>query len=337
MKKIIHNIPFGFYLGGGERLLKSWNDNVIKNSENYLIYEKRTQNINKFYFDKFKVLEHSDYFGLNSVLKLSKPNVIVEHGIGWDWEKWNVIYADVKTKVVHYFHNVFHIENITNMKNFGIKIDNVISNYYDKKLDNNNINYTVSPLQININDYPFVKRKYNLDKINVGIVGRISDEKIPKEFIKNLIKFSEKNPQFNFRFLGAGLDYLNYFLKEIKDSKRIKYDGFLNPTEINSFYKKIDILLSPSVSESGGYAILEAMSTGLPTIARSTGGLKETVGYGGITAKNNTDKELFSALFKMTKNESVLYNYSLLAVNKINEFNANPKEQFKKLNKFILS
>lgn len=335
MKKIIHNIPFGIYLGGGERLLKSWNDNVLKNSENYLFYQKNKDNILPFSFNNFVSFEHDDFNGLNLTFKYLNANVIVEHGIGFAAHLYLPIYKNVNSKIVHYLHAASLVENIQKLQELGVDIKNVISNYYDKNLEKSGVNYIVQPLQINAKEYPFIKRKYNHNKINVGIVGRISEEKIPKDFIDNLIKYSEQNKNVRFFFLGAGLQHLDYLLKKIENQERIFYTGTLKPNEINKFYKNIDILLSPSLSESGGYAILEAMSTGLPVISRSRHALRETVGYGGYVSTTNEDWELFFLLDAMLEND--LEKSSKLARAKILECNNNQKQQFRNLNKFILS
>jgi glycosyltransferase involved in cell wall biosynthesis len=335
LKKIIHNIPFGIYLGGGERLIKGFNDNFPKNSQNYLFYQKNKDNILPFNFGNFNVLEHDDFTGLNLTFKYINADVVVEHGIGFAAHLYKTIYRNVKSKVVHYLHAASLVENIQKLKELGVVIDNVISNYYDANLKKSGVNYIVQPLQINAKEYPFIKRKYELSKIKVGIVGRISEEKIPKDFIDNLIKYSNENKNVEFYFLGAGLKHLEYLLKKIEGQENIFYTGTLKPTEINKFYKNVDILLSPSLSESGGYAILEAMSTGLPVIARSAHALKQTVGYGGYVAETNEDWELFFKLDVMLGDN--LERFSEVAREKVLECNNNQKKQFKNLNKFILS
>lgn len=337
-KTIIHNIPFGFYLGGGERLLKLWDENALKSFQNYLIYEKRKENITTYKFKNFKTFAHNDFEGLNYILRATQPNVIVEHGIGWVWNLNKTIYGNVNSKIVHYFHNeiLFRYAELAGIANVKKNIKHIISNYSDRFLYNSGIDYIISPLQLDIGKYPNYKRKYNLDNIKVGIVGRISEEKIPVNFIKELKAFAKANKNYTFYFLGAGLGHLDFLKKEIRNFKNIIYQGYCKPTEVNKYYKNYDILLSPSLSESGGYAILEAMATGLSAIARGTGALPETVSYGGIYGKTNSDKELFRNLKLVCKNESSLFNYSVLAREKILEFNANPKKQFKELNKFIL-
>lgn len=338
IKTIIHNIPFGFYLGGGERLLKGWNDNIKKGTNNYLIYEKRKENITTFKLNSFKILEHNDFEGLNFVLKSTQPNVIVEHGIGWVWNLNKVIYSNVKSKIVHYFHNevLFRYAELAGIENVKRNVKHIISNYNDRFLENSGIEHIVSPLQLDITKYPFYKRKHNLDNIKVGIVGRISEEKIPVNFIKELKVFAKENKNYTFYFLGAGLDHLNYLKKEIRNNKNIIYQGFCRPHEIKKYYKGYDVLLSPSLSESGGYAILEAMATGLPAITRGTGALPETVFYGGITGSDNSNKELFNNLSTVCRNVTSIENYSMFAREKILEFNSDIKKQFKQLNKFIL-
>jgi glycosyltransferase involved in cell wall biosynthesis len=60
-------------------------------------------------------------------------------------------------------------------------------------------------------------------------------------------------------------------------SDHIKMIGFTAPEQLYRHYHRADIFVLPSLSESFGQVLLEAMSCGLPIVASSVGGIPETV------------------------------------------------------------
>ena len=119
-------------------------------------------------------------------------------------------------------------------------------------------------------------------KINISIIGRIASEKIPLTFLKKLCVLSnkifdkieihiygEKDMKFN-------KDYVDDFELLINDpiGSKIIVHGFVDPLKISEIYLKTDILLIPSVYETGSFTCIEAFSYGIPVIARNVYGLK---------------------------------------------------------------
>jgi len=56
--------------------------------------------------------------------------------------------------------------------------------------------------------------------------------------------------------------------------------GYVPPHRLYSHYHEADIFVLPSLSESFGQVLLEAMSCGLPIVATSVGGIPDTVRHG---------------------------------------------------------
>ena len=91
------------------------------------------------------------------------------------------------------------------------------------------------------------------------------------------------------RLLVAGKTEKNYlkYLKEINNSNRVIYLGY---TDNNEFFKKIDVLIVPSLwNEPFGRVVLEAIINNKIVITSTKGGIKEII-------ENNyfyVDKTLF--------------------------------------------
>ncbi len=66
----------------------------------------------------------------------------------------------------------------------------------------------------------------------------------------------------------------------------------------NTFFSKIDVLVSSSLSEGLSNSILEGMAYGLPVIATSGGGSQEAIGPCGIVVSPNCHKSLAGAMVR---------------------------------------
>ena len=105
----------------------------------------------------------------------------------------------------------------------------------------------------------------------IGFIGSI----LPSKGIEILIKaFSQSNPQ-NYQLLIAGTgdnQYIDY-LKQLAGSSNVV---FLGKQPASEFYKKIDLLVVPSLwNEPFGRTVIEAIYAGIPVIASNKGGIPE--------------------------------------------------------------
>lgn len=331
-KTIVHILPFGIYLGGGERLISEWGKHIPDDFECFFFYLSDKNNYRGYDFGKLRAITYSSFEWLNKTLIQIKPTAIVDHGSAWDVSLYEKIYAGVNSKITFYLHGCELFKRINEIRLDGNPMNKMISNYTDPLMKSIDGEFCVAPLQIDVNKFKFVERDYK-KPLRVGIIGRISEEKIPKSFLQKL--FHYKNPAFEFHIIGIGLQYGDFVKNQIKSYKHIKYLGGFTPSEMPEVYLNLDLILSPSLSETGGYAIMEAMSTGLPVISRNTGALPETVASGGIVCNDNDD-ELLKAL-SLFENIDFLKAMSKKARKKIEMNNSSPEKQFAKLNQFIIS
>ena len=136
--------------------------------------------------------------------------------------------------------------------------------------------------------------------IHLNIVGPISP--VPRKLlvdlddeptVKALARFYESSEN--------GLcDYFKYLKlltkKEIKDC--ITFCGKQPHTKIVGYYQFSDLLINPSLSESFGMSLVEAMSSGKPTISTSVGGMVNIVidGETGLLVEPDNDEALADAI-----------------------------------------
>ena len=109
--------------------------------------------------------------------------------------------------------------------------------------------------------------------LNIGVISRISPEKgihrlVP--IVKELIKDTQST-SYNFRLILAGRaderKYANAILSSLQKllGSRFIYLGEVAPPY--RFYKMVDIVIVPSLTETGAIAVLEAMAAGKCVVA----------------------------------------------------------------------
>jgi 1,2-diacylglycerol 3-alpha-glucosyltransferase len=150
--------------------------------------------------------------------------------------------------------------------------------------------------------------------------GRIDREKNPFELLKIAVKLKRMIPNFRFIILGSGLLHqkmIDMALK-LKLDKNVIFTGNVEREVIPEIYKSAHLFLTTSVSEVMPISILEAMASGLPTIALEKSGLEEIVieGKTGYLCINNPRKiaEKINEIISNPKNyanlSSSTYEYS---------------------------
>lgn len=132
-------------------------------------------------------------------------------------------------------------------------------------------------------------------KPTVGIVGRISGEKIPREFVRALAAWCDGR-DVAVRVVGRGKygSDLEHIEAELAAIPNVELVGDVPHTDMPGEYRLMDVLLVPSLTDSVSYAAIEAMACGVPVVARNVDGLPLTIGDAGLL--RDTDDELLAAV-----------------------------------------
>lgn len=164
-----------------------------------------------------------------------------------------------------------------------------------------------------------LRKSYGLeDKITLLYVGRLAPEKNLSLLIKSMKMINQKH-QDKVQLLITGDGPLLNDLKKEAPSNVI-FTGYLRGVELSKIYASADIFTFPSVTETYGNVILEAMASGLPVLSFIEGGVKENLydGYNGLACKEITPESFTANLEKMIIDEVLrkelannAYNYAL--------------------------
>ena len=158
------------------------------------------------------------------------------------------------------------------------------------------------------------KKRKLINKIKCfGIVSRLSKEKKIDEIIKIIF---ETNINIILKIVGDGPEEkkLKSLTKKLKLEKKIKFLGRRNPEKIKSIMKEFDYFLNNSDFEGFPNSVVEALSAGVPVIAKqSHGGINDMIKNKDYGIIYNNDNELKTILKKISQNElSFRINYKML-------------------------
>ena len=154
------------------------------------------------------------------------------------------------------------------------------------------------------------KLKINSNKKVVLFVGKFISRKNPFEFIK-LAELYRSHDDLIFLMIGSG--YLekecNEYIKK-KKLKNIALLGFINQKKIREYYRASDLLVVPSIYETWGLNINEALASQTPVICSDVCGASADLideGKTGFKYKVGDSNKLYK------KTNIVLYNKRIYA------------------------
>jgi glycosyltransferase involved in cell wall biosynthesis len=169
----------------------------------------------------------------------------------------------------------------------------------------------------------------NKFKFKVLYVGRFIYWKGMKFGIYAFARLLESVPNSLLTLVGEGPEKKRWKIlaKKLGIEKKIDWVPWIEQKEIQKIYRQNCVFLFPSIHDSGGQVVLEAMAQGLPIVCLDAGGpggivTKESgikVPVTGIKAEQIVEK-LANALIKIATDRAVKANLSSGALSRIKEF-----------------
>ena len=154
-----------------------------------------------------------------------------------------------------------------------------------------------------------VKKKYHLPDNYFFFLGNTDPKKNTKNVLKAYSQYIQKNGLTHKLVM---LDYehesLLQLLNEINAPElidQIHLTGYVVNTDLPAIYNQSDLFLYPSLRESFGIPMLEAMACGVPVIASNTSSMPEVSGGAAYLIDPYNSNELTQAIEEILSNQEL--------------------------------
>ena len=169
--------------------------------------------------------------------------------------------------------------------------------------------------ELGINDDYLKEREYllhnDLRKVNILISGRLIYRKGIELFLDSVNRLETNRPYIvNIYGEGDQKQFLKEKVREYKLENQVIFHGNISFAEMQEQYKKADIYCLPSLRETTGTAVFEAMANKLPIVALNQNGVKDIVQKDcgilvDICSKEQVIKDLAVTLKTLIENDSM--------------------------------
>ncbi|MEM0140215.1 MAG: glycosyltransferase family 4 protein [Ferroplasma sp.] len=281
----INNNKTGEFTGSYYSAGKYFSENSFNNFNDMIYqYNKSVENIFK---DDVDIIHCHDWItyeaGMYLKKKLGKPLVITVHSTEID--RSGNFYPqeyimDIEKRAIKEADRIITVSGYTR---------DIVKQYYGGDESKMTVIYNgIDSNFINLAEKEY--RKYN----KVLYFGRVTTQKGPRFFIEASLKVLKYFPETVFIIGGTGdlIDEMKQLAKELHVEPNYIFTGFVSLKDKISYYKNADVFVLPAVSEPFGISVIEAMSTGTPSIISYTTGVGE--GLGNVLKCDYWDTEMIS-------------------------------------------
>ena len=349
-KRVIHIM--GIYFSGGiEKYIYYFEKYGNHDKYEYILLCMKSYNHQTFdLYHHIKVYTFQNQYELNYLLGCLTPDLILDH-----YSPYLDVSPYVKeTLMIHSHLYIIHSAIIYQKDISYSVIENCIHLYEEmsQKHDSwKNIkqNYICS-LGTILKNHEYIldriqKNNIKLTNINrqkegfhISIIGRIVEEKIPICFLEKLSSFFQKinsnilekrnNSNVVVHIYGEKAYFLqdnsynNMFDMILQNNSNIIYHNYIKYDEIENIYEKTDLLLIPSIYETGSFTCLEAFAHGIPVIGRNNYGMKKLIEGGVSGYLCDHDEDIINKLhFCLFDDQSIFYQSYFIWKNSQQKYN----------------
>ena len=283
--RLIHLFPWDLTVGGAQRMLDMWCSHQAHRWDTHIITRGER---GPFEFAGATIHSELSKSQVPSLIETLQPDLLIHH----EPSDKNAISSRCPQVWIFHCTNSLRAPAPKHMTPAA-----VFSNFDSPEIHSSwrQLSLKVLPLQINTDVFRPGKREHV--GLVCGIVGRLHEDKLPPSFIEALLAWQAGS--WRIRFIGHGLEmgYQQLIREKLANVPWVEFSGDVAPSEMPSALRELDAVMIPTdatCGETGSYAALEAMATGLPVIARDLPGLRYNCGSAPLYA--NDDTELLARL-----------------------------------------
>lgn len=151
-------------------------------------------------------------------------------------------------------------------------------------------------------------------------VGRLAREKNLSVLLQMAARCFAADPSLRLWLVGDGpyRAECKELARHLGIGDRVRFVGFVPRAEVDRYYAAADIFVFPSITETQGLVVQEAMSYGLPAVAIVGGGASSGIEHGinGLVVRNDAD-EFARATLRVLNDESLHASMSVAAARSV--------------------
>ena len=142
-------------------------------------------------------------------------------------------------------------------------------------------------------------------------VGRIGEEKRVLELLDITLKVTAARKNVKALFVGNGpaIEQMRQAVHKANGDDQVIFTGFVNWTELHTYYGMSDIFMTCSLSEMHSMTILEALLSGLPICSRRDASYLDTVYPGKNGYLGDTDEEVARGILELVDDPDKRHEY----------------------------
>lgn len=241
---------------------------------------------------------------LHDIIYMEKSYLEILQGAGTAYQKFGNIYRRfIVPKVVRKSKKIITVSNFEKDRIgdfFGLQGDNRLTAVY------NGVGEHFKPVT-DPAELPRVKEKYRLPDRFFFFLGNTDPKKNTKGTLKAYSDFiRQTGSDYQLLMLDYDLKELEKILFELGDPElisRIHLTGYVVNTDLPAIYSQCAVFLYPSLRESFGIPILEAMGCGVPVITSNTSSMPEIAGDAALIIDPYKPETITAAIIQLTTDE----------------------------------
>lgn len=230
-------------------------------------------------------------------IKMNKGGGTLYQRMGNIYRKWNVPKV---IKKAHKIITVSYYEKKKIDKHFG---------FGDKKVDvvYNGVGEHFRKIK-NKSELENIRQKYKLPERFLFFLGNTDPKKNTANVLKAYAHYLSKNNPIPLVMLDFGEEKLKSILDSIgkpEIRKHIHLTGYIINSDLPAIYNLCDVFLYPSLRESFGIPILEAMASGAPVITSNTASMPEVAGDAAYIVDPKKPESISLGIYRLLTNQSL--------------------------------
>jgi len=156
----------------------------------------------------------------------------------------------------------------------------------------------------------------------IGTVGSINRQKGQRYLIEAMPVILSRYPKTSLTIAGSGSEEANLkaLAAKLGLHKHVRFLGEVS--DIERYFETLDVFVLPSIAETFGIVLLEAMQAGVPIVATKVGGVPDVIedDKNGLLVKSRNSKSLADAIIRVLSKPSLAAKLRANGFSRLEEF-----------------